>query len=86
MGTHLLGPSHGLEGKFHLCTCPYSRRTVLTLHGHLRKLKRRWKSQKSNPSIVIRRSKLSWRAPKELKLPKKMQAERDEWLKLADYS
>lgn len=35
---------------------------------------------------VIGRGKLSCTAPKELRLPKKMQAERDEWLRLADYS
>lgn len=65
---------------------PLFRRTVLELHGLLRKLKRRWQSQKSDTSVVIGRSKCSWTAPKELKLPKKMQAKRDEWLRLVDYS
>lgn len=36
--------------------------------------------------VVTERRKLYWMAQKELKLPKKMQAKRDERLRLADYS
>lgn len=37
-------------------------------------------------TLVTERCKLYWMAEKELKLPKKMQAKRDERLGLADYS
>lgn len=65
---------------------PLFRSTDLGLHDLLRKRKRRCQSQKFDTSIVIGSSTLPWIAPKELKLLKQMQLERDEWLRLADYS
>ena len=69
-----------LKEKSPLCTSPTFRRTA-ELKGHLRAI-----SGIPDTPVVTRRSKLSWTAQKELKLPKKTQAKRDERLRLTDYS
>lgn len=73
-------------GKMSFVYRPLFRSKYLGLHDLLRKWERRWPSQKASTSIVIGSSTLPWIAPKELILLKQMQAERDEWLRLADYS
>lgn len=54
--------------------------------GSSGRTERRVALSKIPDTLVTERCKLYWMAQKELKLPKKMQAKRDERLRLADYS